>query len=208
MILACIRVCFWRVKFISPSPPTPMNIAVWTLCPTLREVAKDSSVPPWDRNDLSPLQATDGSSVDLISSYMQTDTVLLNSPCQRHTSRQVCLQKWKMKKKEKAGQQKGNTFSSEAYCPRRNPSLWIHLKPAQARCVSFETPVELVSGILQVFLSSPGASFQEPSSSKTQRESWQRLSHRPSGIWLRLHKMLSPWGQQHSSGFWLPGWGM
>lgn len=36
MILACIRVCFCRVKFIFPIPPTPINIVMRTLCPIMR----------------------------------------------------------------------------------------------------------------------------------------------------------------------------
>jgi hypothetical protein len=43
--------------------------------------------------------------------------------------------------KKKGGGGKEKAFLFVAYCPRRNPLPWIHLKPAQVKCVSFETPV-------------------------------------------------------------------
>lgn len=113
-----------------------------------------------------------------------------------------------LKKERKGGKKKRKGFLSKAYRPRRNPLLWIHLRPVPAKCVSSETLASLASGILQAFLSSQGASSLEPSSSKTQQGSWQLLSHRPSGIWSRPHRRLWQWGQQRSSGFSLPGWAM
>lgn len=100
MILACIRVCFCRVKIIFPIPPTPVNIAVWTLSSTLREYCKGQLCATSGQKSPVPSPGYRWtSSIDLISSYMQTDTVLLISPCQRHTSWQVWLQKWNQNEK-------------------------------------------------------------------------------------------------------------
>ena len=94
MILACIRVCFCRDNFIFPIPPTPVNTAMWTL-PNFMRMLQRTALCHLRTGISCPLPRLE------TDQWYWSHLILhanrhcsLFSPCQRHMSQQVCIQKW------------------------------------------------------------------------------------------------------------------